>query len=573
MKALPSHHQYTPDLRVVKPREQTTALSDKQSAKQQALVIVARYVRKLRAENGGSSLAPAIEEFQMQFLKQLLPLVILNALALLRPKKQAACPDRSTMFRWDKKYGKHLNGDVTAAAPKHKGSERTVHGWEALALRIYSRPSKPTIAAVARELREDHQQETATDSNVRRYLKSIPKDKGELSPHRMGPRLQRNTQKGYVRRNTEMLPVGAIYQGDGHTIDVYLAHPFTGKIWRAELTVWLDVASRYVAGWYISESESSHSTLFALSHALMAHNHVPAMLHIDNGSGYASKLMSDESAGFYAKFDIDPMFALPYNAKAKGQVERFFGTMERDFGKQWPSYCGKDMADEMRNKIVIEVNRGNYQLPTLQDYKIALTLWIEKYHHREHRGLNGKTPAELWATLERTPLHIDDDAIFRPRVERVVQRGAVRLHNREYATTELYGYNTETVIVEYDLHADDTVRILNMGGRWLCDAPLVLKADYIPKSRLIEAQQKSLAGKEKRLEQKLEEVRDRSGLAITHADGLEDLEAANAAAGLLLEDKKAMGFFDETGVGVDAPTPNQRSDGDEIIIDTTVTDY
>lgn len=571
MKALPSQHQYTPDLRVVKPREESTALSDKQSAKQQALVIVARYVRKLRAENGTSSLTPAVEAFQMKFLNKLLPAVILNALALLRPKKQATCPDRSTMFRWDNKYGDHLSGNETAAAPKHKGSERTVQGWEALALRIYNRHTQPTMAAVARELMEDHQQTTATDSAVRRYLNSLPKDKAALSSHRMGPRLQRNTQKGYVRRNTEMLPVGAIYQGDGHTVDVYLAHPFTGKIWRAELTVWLDVASRYVAGWYISESESSHSTLFALSHALIAHNHVPAMLHIDNGSGYASKLMSDESSGFYAKFAIDPMFALPYNAKAKGQVERFFGTMERDFGKQWPSYCGKDSSDEMRNKIVIAVNRGTYDLPTLQDYKIALTLWLEKYHNRPHRGLQGKTPAALWATLKHTPLHIAEDAIFRPRVERVVQRGAVRLHNREYMTTELYAYNTETVMVEYDLHIDDTVRILNMDGRWLCDAPLVMKADYIPKSRLIEAQHKSLIGKEKRLEKKLEEVRDRSGLTITHVDGLEDLELANAAA-TALKDNSDEGIVMNLDLGAVTPKPSD-SDNEKVEIDITTTNY
>lgn len=486
----------------------------------------------LAHEEAGASRSTAIDALLFDIDEgEAIPAIIDLAIQLGRKDKRVG---RATLYRWVNAYDESgLMGLVSG----HKGSARKVQGWEALAMRLYNRPSKPSMSAVARELREEHKIEEATDDAVRRYLKSLPANLGISSRGRLGERLHRNTQKGFVRRDTEVLPVGAIYQGDGHTIDVYVAHPFTGKIWRPELTVWIDVRSRYIAGWYISESESSYSTLFALSHALIAHDHAPAMLHIDNGSGYASKLMSDDSVGYYARFDIEAMFALPYNAKAKGQVERFFGTMERDFGKRWESYCGADMAAEVLNKLAREVNQGKRELPSLQEYTQALAAWIDNYHQRPHRGLDGKCPAELWATLEPSPLHTPEAAIIRPSIERMVRRSSVQLHNREYTNAELVAYNGSKLMVEYDLHNDELVRMMDRDGRWICDAHLVHKAAYVPASRMEQAQQRRLLGQQKRLKNHLREVEDRAGLTITHDQVLEDIEALNDGAAMLLEEK------------------------------------
>lgn len=558
-----------PHLRVVDSTTTEPArLNTRQQEKRDALVVVMRYIRKLRGESGGESLGPAVAVFQRQHKEGALASAVITALATLQPKKAGKCPDRATLYRWDDKYRQHLNGDTAAAAPKHKGKERKVYGWEAVALRLWQTPTKRSISSVAIELREDHGFDSATDSRVRSYLKSLPANFSANSSARMGARLYRNTQRGFVRRDTECLPTGFIYQGDGHTIDVYIAHPFTGDIWRAELTVWLDVRSRYVAGWYISESESSHSTLFALSRALVGHDHVPAMLHIDNGSGYASKMMNDDSVGYYARFDIEPMFALPYNAKAKGQVERFFGTMERDFGKRWDTYCGADMADEALQKVVREVKTGKLRLPSLHDYSTALAAWIEKYHNRSHDGLNGRTPAELWSELEQVQLHTPSEAIIKPRVERSVGRQTVRLHNREYSAPELVAYNGDKLVVEYDLLDDSAVRILAQDGRWVCDAKLVRKAEYIPQSRMEEASQKRLKGQVKRLQQKQDELEARAGLAITHDQVIDDIEALNEGAEMLLDDKQDEGSLEmnlEPGVAA----PGSSDSNDELnILDT-----
>ncbi|HFE31896.1 MAG TPA: transposase [Gammaproteobacteria bacterium] len=470
----------------------------------------------------------------------------------LRLGRKGKPPNRGTIYRWVKSY---QQGGLCALAPGYKGSDRKTYGWEVRAQHFYSLPSKPAMSAVAEWLREEGF-ESATYSRVRRYLLGLPADQGALSRGRLGPKLFRDTQKTFHRRDTRDLPVGFVYQGDGHTCDVYLAHPATGKLWRAELTVWLDVRSRYIAGWFISESESTLTTLFALSHAMLTWDHVPACLHIDNGCGYKAKLMNDDSTGFYARWNIETLFALPGNSKGKGQVERWFRTMEEAFGKRWESYCGADMADEVINKYVRDVNAGKRTPPSLQDYKAALGAWIEHYNNRVHSELDGKTPAELWASLERTPLHTPEAAICRPQAERRVRRQAIQLHNREYMAPDLIAYNGQTLVVEYDVHDDTTVRVLTRDDkRWICDASLVNAKSYLPSSRVAEMQQKRLVGQQKRLQRRLDEVEARANLAITHTDTLDDVEAMNAGLETRLEEKTGTGFEQPVPVVTDDDLP------------------
>ncbi len=494
----------------------------------------AQIVKEVKAiMDGNYSQRPAIELLilRMEVDEDIEPSLIDIAKTLGR---KGELPSYSTINRWVNDYSK--NG-LLGLAPAHKGSERKDYGWEVRAMRLYALPSKPSISAVFRKLVSEGFADIS-ESLVRRYINALPAQQGEMSRGRLGPRLYENTQKTFNRRSTENLPVGSCFQGDGHTLDIYMQHPTGKKPWRAELTLWIDVTSRYVVGWYLSEAESAHSTLFALSYSILKHDHVPAILHIDNGSGYKNKMMGDESTGFYARLGIDVMHSRPYNAKAKGQVERFFGTMERDFNKWFDSYCGADMADEAIQLLLKKYKKGEATLPTREQWMSAFTDWLEQYHNNPHGGLNGKTPAELWATLERHPVEMKSTAIFWPRTTRVVKRQAIMLDKREYMAPELVQYNNKKLTIEYNLHDDLSVRILDDKGRWLCDAKLVTKQDYLPASRLEEAKQKRLASSIKRLEVHAQEKRDRAGLSITHDQVIDDVEMLNEQCDSTLLEKK-----------------------------------
>lgn len=440
--------------------------------------------------------------------------------------RKGAVPGRSTIQGWLKAYGE---SGKSGLVDQHTGRVRKDYGWEALAISLYQNPNKVSYEWVARRLREYHGFENATDSRVTRYLKTLPATLGQNSPARIGRHLYNNSQKHYTHRTTENLPVGALYQADGHCVDVYLEHPVSGHgAWRAELTVFMDIRSRYIVGWEISSAESSLATIQAIGRSLLNHNHVPSMLYVDNGCGYKSRIMSDEATGFYERFGIDVIFALPGNAKAKGNVERFFRTMERDFGTSFgDAFCGEGHSADVARQFYNDVKRGIKRAPSLAQWCADFTGWLDRYHRRPHPEEPSTTPLELWQTLERIPVNVTDLELFNARTERVVRRQAIELESRKYFAHVLIEHNGETVVCEYSFNDDSVITVRDQQGRFICDAKLVEKADYIPQSRIEQARQKAQRSAVARLEAKIHEKKLRSGQILENNhqhDALYDMQ-------------------------------------------------
>ncbi|MEN9501540.1 MAG: hypothetical protein RI964_825 [Pseudomonadota bacterium] len=455
---------------------------------------------------------------------------------------------KAQIARWVDAYQrKGMDGLIDS----RNGKQRGEYGWELRAMQLYARPQKPSISVVTDALVREGFEEVVY-SRVRRYLESLPTDATTHSTGRLGAKEARLNHRSYTHRTTTNLPVGHTYQLDGHTIDVYLSHPQTGKLWRPELTVVMDVASRYIVSYWIGEAENAQNTLFALADGFVRHDHVPAALHLDNGSGFKGKLMNAESTGYYDRFGLSVMFALPGNAKAKGQIERWFGTMERSFGKQWDTYCGADMAQSVLRDIVRNTNRDKYRPPSLAQYMDGLRAWIDDYHHKPHRGLDGKTPTEMWVQLVQVPLEYRPAAIVLPREARKVQRGIITLHGRKYTHPALFHFDGKPMLVEYSVHDDGVVRVLKENEAWVCDAKLIEKEDYKPVSRIEEETQKRLKHQIKRKELHIEEAKRRAGMTLDHEPATQDL--------LDIEQKQG-----ETNA-----SPKHPLNHDEIVIDLTL---
>ncbi len=443
--------------------------------------------------------------------------------------KNGKPPGRSTVINWVNAYRDNcINGLVD----QHTGRVRQDRGWEAVAVQLYNIPSKPSFSAVAGRLRDEYGFDCATDSAVRRYLKALPATLNTHSSARLGKHFYQQNVSAYKCRDVSVLEVGEVYEGDGHTVDAYIAHQGHGGPWRPELTVWIDVRSRYIAGWYLSEAESSLSTLLALSHAMLTHDHVPGWVHIDNGSGYKSKLMSDKSTGYYERFDITPTVAIPGNSRGKGLVEHWFRTFRDHFDKFWnggKDYCGHDMAGEVNMRLSESIRQGKRKLRSFDEYRDGIAAFIDTYNNRKTKTLNGKSPAQLWAELKPVAVELPAAAGIRPMVERVAQRCTVSLHNRKYENKALSLYEGRTVHVEYDIHTDDRVWILDNKGRLICEATLKTKIAWLPESRLIEARGKREKGQIKRLQKKMDLVRLEGAHQITSTEQLAALDNFDAA--------------------------------------------
>jgi|GEM_PF-719893 len=449
-------------------------------------------------------------------------------------------PGRSTIHGWIKAY---QSDGKQGLLDNKTGRVRKDRGWEALAIKLYNIPSKPSYVAVAKQLREvyDIPAESATDSSVARYLKSLPARLNTNSEGRLGKHFHNLNRKSYVMRDMSVLDVGEVYEGDGHCIDAYIARQSDGGPWRPELTIWIDVASRCVVGWYMSTSESSLSTLFALSHAMIKHDHVPNWVHIDNGSGFKSKLMSDESVGYYARFAISQTVAIPGNSKGKGLVEHWFRTFRDEHDKFWnggADYCGHDQSPDALHRINDNIKSGKRKLLSLEQYTRSVADYIERYNARIHTALNGKSPNDLWSQLTRNQLIIPAEAVLRPSVKRVVNRNMVRHENRYYEHPMLTDYHAKSVVVEYDIHDDSKAWLYDDKKRLICEAPLKHKKAFLPDSRREEAKLKSTQGKIDRLQKKVDLVKAE---AISHIDHTHTLDALEK-------------------YGADAPSINSRDD-------------
>lgn len=464
---------------------------------------------------------------------------------------------RATLLAWIKAYQEHGREGLL---DRYKGRARTVRGWEARVHYYLDRPSKPNVGEIVWWLRNEDGFTDVKEWQVRRYVNALPATLGKDSPVRLGRHYYNQNIKPHRELDTSVLPVGYLYETDGHTCDVYVAHPSTGNPYRPELTVWLDKRSQYCVAWTLGDTENTLNTLNGLVLALAAHDHVPAQVHMDPGPGFKARQISDEVTGFCSRLGIEPVFALPGNARGKGLVEGWFEHFERRVGKRFTTYCGHDRTDDLLSRLSTKVRRGEIALPPLADYEAAIARYVEQYNATPKRGI-GCAPAELWAQLQRAPVGLDIEDLYKVREMRTVRRWQVTVGGRKFRAGELAHYERRQVLVEIDPRSYRHVTIRDLKGRFICDAEQVEAKPYQSESMIAERKERQKLAAVKRLENAAKEKIARSRLAITHEDYLDDLDAFEPA-GSALPDRS-----NETAVdfstAADKPDPVPLSGQDE----------
>ncbi|MDM4768643.1 transposase [Solimonas sp. SE-A11] len=431
---------------------------------------------------------------------------------------------QSTARRW--LYAYFQEGGLIALAPKYTGRVRKDGGWEARALYYRRLPSCASYATIAGWLVDDDgfDPADATPSRVQRYLESLPKDQTDFHGDRVGHHFRRLNLTPKKIRDRFVVPVGMLYQGDGHSLHYYVRHPNTGRHCTPELTPWMDIGSRYITGFFLGYSESAVQTLYSLSDALRTHNHVPALLHVDPGSGFKNKAMCDAVAGFAPRIGAEMMTALAGNAPGKGDIEGFFRWFEERHGKKQSSYKGKEVAQEFLRNLEKRIERGDMYVPYWDEALEGIRAYITRYNEKNQENLGGVSPAKLWERLERSELHIPANVLVRPREIRVARSYDVAIFNRVYRAAELKAYEGLQVQVEYDLHNDAVVWLYDVKGRFIAQAVKVKDTPFLSQSRIEDLAIKQRDAAIGRLERKAEIIRANHNRPITAASMVDQLE-------------------------------------------------
>lgn len=171
-----------------------------------------------------------------------------------------------------------------------------------------------------------------------------------------------------------------------------------GKKRKAYLIAFIDDATRVIPYAAFALSESTAAFLPVLKEAVLRRG-AARRLFVDNGSAFRSHQL----ALVCAKLGITLIHARPYHAQAKGKIERWFRTV--------------------RLQLLPLLRPAN--LASLDALNRRLWAWVEgEYHRSSHRGLDGATPLDKWASVadEVRYLGPDLDDLFLNEAKRKVAR-------------------------------------------------------------------------------------------------------------------------------------------------------
>jgi len=274
-----------------------------------------------------------------------------------------------------------------------------------------------------------------------------------------------------------------IVQIDHTQADVFLVDEhFRKSMGRPWLSLAIDVATRCIVGVYVAmERPSAAVVAMLLTRVVMPKapwiaslgldvawpmNGIPQTLHLDNAAEFKSRALRSGCS----QYGMDLTYRPVGRPQFGGHIERLNRTfMERLRGL--PGATGNSPKGRKARKSEQSASL------TLAEFERWLVLEIaQRYHHADHEGLMGATPASAWKALgEVAPprqLPMDVDAAlkfvvrFLPMARRTVQSDGLRLFYIRYwhPVFATWRERKKQVIVRY--HPEDLSRIFaSLDGR------------------------------------------------------------------------------------------------------------
>lgn len=342
-------------------------------------------------------------------------------------------PSISTVKRWCSRF---QGNNVVRLVPRHssKGRVNVISGeLEDVLLdvinRVYLQLERQKISVVLGEYLNRLEEINATrlgsdrlikpcGMTIRRYIAKL--DPYEVDVHRIG----KHAAKKKHRVADEVLVVDSIldrWEIDHTLLDVLLVDEETGfVIGRPYITVVLDKFSRMIMGYLLHLSAPNTETVLRVIErairpkaALLAR--FPKVQNEWRAHGMPARIVPDNAAEFHAddmiagfnELGIEIMYPRSRGPEMKGSVERFFRTQNIGLIHKLPGTTFSNIQE-----------KGDYKSEkhacfTLTQLEASVVKWIvDAYHQTPHRGLNKRTPAQVWAAHEagrqlRLPVDLD----------------------------------------------------------------------------------------------------------------------------------------------------------------------
>ena len=377
----------------------------------------------------------------------------------------------------------------------------------------YLNENKPSIKQCMRETAlyfEGQEIELPCYTTFKRSAKKIPKaiklyfrEREKVFIDKCAP---------YIKRMYEDLESNDIWVADNHTFDIMVEKE--GKPARVYLTAFMDVRSRKMMGWCVTDAPSSDATIYALKKGCEKFG-VPRSIYTDNGreflfhdlggNGFRKKRKNGEELKLPSILDdlgIEFRTALPRNARGKG-IERAFYTVKEHFSKLFESYTGGTILERPdRLKKMVKTMKG---LPSIEEFIQYVDIYIEGWYNKqphEGTGMKGKCPDEVFAenmiTKRVLPKEKSDLMFMRYAKSNTgmlkVGKNGITLtfygKQLQYWNEELWKeYFGQNVYVRYNPEDLSNIRIYDEQKRFLCIAALKEELSYTASKQEVKKQQ------------------------------------------------------------------------------------
>lgn len=388
-------------------------------------------------------------------------------------------PSICTIRRWLSRY---VGSSVVKLIPRHskKGRAAAITGEVETILQgvideLYLNDSRKSVTYVIGSFKErleaknlgrlpSEQLSLPSDMTVRRYV-------ANLDPYMVDEaRLGKHAANKKHRAATGVLRVNHIlerWEIDHTLLDVLLVDEETGLgIGRPYLTIVLDRYSRMVMGYLLHlAAPNTESVLRVIERAIRPKadllQRFPKVRNEWRAHGMPTRIVPDNAAEFHAgdlvdgfnDLGIEIMYPPSRDPQKKGAVERFFSTQNLGLIHNLPGTTFSNIQQ-----------RGDYDSEkhacfTLTQLEAAIVKWIvDGYHQTPHRGLNKRTPAQVWASGEaehliRLPVDLDALECI------LARRTSVKVHHYGIEVDKLGYHSSELAELRLRLKPDEKVSV------------------------------------------------------------------------------------------------------------------
>ena len=335
---------------------------------------------------------------------------------------------------------------------------------------LYLDLRKPSAASVARDLAQfGYDLKYVT---VNRYIKEIPNSVKVF--YREGQKAYHDKFDPYIERDYTLFKAMEWGCGDHHIFDFVITHE--GRIFRPWVTLFMDMRSRTITGWWIDVVPNTLTIMRAFAQSVDRYGLFENML-VDNGKDFRSEWFAGSEwkerrtkpeketleliEGVLQDCKTNVHFATPYRGQSK-PVERFFRSVCELFSKTQDFYVGSNTVDAPEDKKLfwgringrdkIEVT---YTLEQLRrDFEQFVT-WFNSSWQHSGQGMDGKTPNTVFAETFECKREMPEEYrkyVFTVREKRVIQRNGVSMDGISYYNSEMARLIGEKVEVRRDIN-------------------------------------------------------------------------------------------------------------------------